>query len=80
METGQYLPFHDISDVELVSVINNDNQYYPLNVLNTLIFNNGNDNNQDIRTVEYLSEPAINDPICEYIFSDESQNQLFPNN
>ena len=56
MEIGQYLPFHDISDVELVSVINNDNQYYSLNVLNTLIFNNGNDNNQDIRTVEYLSE------------------------
>ena len=80
MEIGQYLPFHDISDVELVSVINNDNQYYSLNALNTLIFNNGNDNNQDIRTVEYLSEPVINDPICEYIFSDESQNQLFPNN
>lgn len=56
MEIGQYLPFHDISDVELVSVINNDNQYYSLNVLNTLIFNNDNDNNQDIRTVEYLSE------------------------
>ena len=76
----EHLPFYSINDAELDDTTNNNTQNYPLSVLNTLIFNSSSDANRPNHTVDYLNEPVICDPICDYIFSNELPSQLSSSN
>ena len=78
MELEQSLPFHTIDDLVFVNEIINNNPNYPLSVLNTLTFNNSDIIGRTCHTLNHLNDPELDEPICEYIFSDESQNQMFP--
>lgn len=80
MEIENIFPFHDVDDVELINIINYNSHSFPLNVLNSLNFTSSHVAERPNHDIVNLYQPALYEPVSDYIFHNEFLTQTLPSN